>query len=390
MQGESTDFIEQNNVNAPQDKQQLFENLAADGLSQSDLEKLKLIIPTTQSNAAYLTQAFGLSFEDSDKLALAIKLLSTLPIPSKLLNIKSSLKSNPASLKSNSHSMKSNPNPVVPVPVPSSYPSYPPTPFSMYPYHQVNPYAGNTGAPTSVSKVPVSGQSQTTLYVRNLPSTAKEEEILAVFQNFGVIKEARFQKSKDTHEFFGSVFIEYIHASAARLAHVQLNEKSWGDRTVYIDFAKERVAPKEDKPDQGAVVPSNSIYVSGLPSDCDKNFLINMFSRFGTITDARPLRTEAGNTKGIAFIDFALVESSAAAIDALDNTICASKMIKVNYAAQNSKRKATDGVAGFDQDMNKKFRSEPGYPGMYGYDMSAYAQGGASIDPAQWYGQQYY
>jgi len=390
MQGETgTELTDQINTNPPEDKQRLFDNLSADGLSQSDLEKLKLIIPSTHGNASYLTQSFGLSSEDSDKLALAIKLLSTLPIPSKLLNIKTNLKS-PASLKSTpSHSsMKSNPTPVVPVPVPSSYPSYPPTPFSMYPYHQVNPYTGNCGA--SVPKAPSTGQSQTTLYVRNLPSTAKEEEILAVFQNFGVIKEARFQKSKDTHEFFGSVFIEYIHASAARLAHVQLNEKSWGDRTVYIDFAKERVAPKEDKPDQGAVVPSNSIYVSGLPSDCDKNFLINMFSRFGTITDARPLRTEAGNTKGIAFIDFALVESSAAAIDALDNTICASKMIKVNYAAQNSKRKATDGVAGFDQDMNKKFRSEPGYPGMYGYDMSAYAQGGASIDPAQWYGQQYY
>jgi len=354
------------------------------------LQKLKLIIPTTQGNAAYLTQAFGLSSEDSDKLSLAIKLLSTLPIPSKLLNIKTTPKSS-ASLKSTpSHSsMKSNHNPV-PVPVPSSYPSYPPTPFSMYPYHQVNPYPGNSAV--SVPKAPSTGQSQTTLYVRNLPSTAKEEEILAVFQNFGVIKEARFQKSKDTHEFFGSVFIEYIHASAARLAHVQLNEKSWGDRTVYIDFAKERVtAQKDDKPDQGALAtPSNSIYISGLPSDCDKNLLLTMFSRFGSIMDARPLRTDAGNSKGIAFVDFALVESSAAAIDALDNTIYGSRMIKVNYAAQSSKRKAADGVTGFDQDMNKKFRTEPGYPGMYGYDMTAYAQGGATIDPSQWYGQQYY
>jgi RNA recognition motif-containing protein len=389
MQGESTDFNDQNN--GTNDKQQLFDNLAADGLSQSDLEKLKLIVPTTQGNAAYLTQAFGLSFEDSDKLALAIKLLSTLPIPSKLLNIKTNLKS-PASKPNSSHQMKSHINPVVPVSVPSSYPSYPPTPFSMYPYHQVNPYAGNP-MPSSGggSKIPSTGQSQTTLYVRNLPSTAKEEEILAVFQNFGAIKEARFQKSKETHEFFGSVFIEYIHASAARLAHVQLNEKSWGDRTVYIDFAKERVAPKDEKADQGApTAPSNSIYISGLPSDCDKNFLMQMFSRFGTIIDARPLRTEAGNSKGIAFIDFALVESSAAAIDALDNTFCQSKMIKVNYAANSTKRKAADGVSGFDQDMNKKFRTEPGYPGMYGYDMSAYAQGGASIDPSQWYGQQYY
>lgn len=386
---EAADFNDQNGHNT----QQLFEHLASDGLAQSDLEKLKLLIPETQGNAAYLTQAFGLSFEDSDKLALAIKLLSTLPIPSKLLNIRSNLKS-PASLKPNpSLHMKSNPisNPVVPIS--SSYPpSYPSTPFSMYPYHQANPYT--TPVPINKPQSQSTGQSQTTLYVRNLPSTAKEEEILAVFQNFGVIKEARFQKSKETHEFFGSVFIEYIHASAARLAHVQLNEKSWGDRTVYIDFAKERVVSKDEKAEQGgastAATPSNSIYVSGLPSECDKNFLLQMFSRFGTIIDARPLRTEAGNLKGIAFIDFAMQESSAAAIDALDNTLCASRMIKVNYAANSTKRKATDGITGFDQDMNKKFRPDAGFPGMYGYDMSAYAQGGASVDPSQWYGQQYY
>lgn len=202
--------------------QQLFEHLAADGLSQADIDKLKLLIPETRGNSAYLSQAFGLSSEDSDKLALgilyfmssfspasdltlkAIKLLSSLPIPSKLLNIRPNLKS-ANSLKSNSTlPLPTKPQSTIPLnPVIPSFPSYPPTPFSMYPYHQ-NPF---TPAPTpsssSTSKLPTTGQSQTTLYVRNLPSTAKEEEILAVFQNFGVVKEARFQKSKETHEFFG-------------------------------------------------------------------------------------------------------------------------------------------------------------------------------------------
>ena len=52
--------------------QQLFENLVADGLSQSDVEKLKLLVPETQGKAEYLTQTFGLSSEDSEKLALGI------------------------------------------------------------------------------------------------------------------------------------------------------------------------------------------------------------------------------------------------------------------------------------------------------------------------------
>lgn len=64
--------VEHSKANSSHNTQQLFENLAADGLSQSDLEKLKLLIPETQGNAEYLAQAFGLSHEDSDKLALGI------------------------------------------------------------------------------------------------------------------------------------------------------------------------------------------------------------------------------------------------------------------------------------------------------------------------------
>jgi RNA recognition motif-containing protein len=256
-------------------------------------------------------------------------------------------------------------------------------------------FSGNAGL-----KVPMPGQSMTTLYVRNLPSSAKEEEILSVFQNFGTIREARFQKSKETQEFFGSVFIEYIHASAARLAQIQLNEKSWGDRTVHIDFAKERVSPKEEK---GAVinnkeqfaVPSNSLYVSNLSQDCDKPALMQLFARFGTIIDVRPLKNESGNAKGVAFIDFALLESAAAAIDALDNTVYNNKTIKVSFAANPSKRKGEEAGQG---DL-KRFRGDAttlgtGYPsvGMY-YDPSqlgGYPTGAASHDQSQWYGQGFY
>jgi len=347
--------------------------LSADGLTDSDLGKLKALIPLVEGNSAFLSQSFGLSSDDSMKLALSIKLLSTLPIPSKLLNIRPILKTP----KSTTSSMTS----FNPPPYSNPYAAY------MYQYPQVNSNPAYLGMqpPSGHGHGPNPGQSQTTLYVRNLPVTAREDEIMAVFQNFGTVKEARFQKGKDTGEFFGTVFIEYVHASAAKLAHIQMNEKLWGDRTVHIDYANERAAkPGEPEPTphlaphtQQQNPPSNSIYVSNLPLDFDKNLLLALFSRFGTILDARPFKKEgASQSAGVAFVDFALQESAAAAIDALDNSVYNHRTIRVSYA--QNKRKAGEELG---QGDTKRLRAEtyPGYP----------LEQAAMYDPhaqAQWYG----
>lgn len=129
-------------------------------------------------------------------------------------------------------------------------------------------------------------QSQTTLYVRGLPTATREDEVLTVFQNYGQVKDSRFQKNKETGEFIGwvlllsafffcsfsahsffcalrsslllssrvrTVFIEYQHASAAKLAQIQMNEKPWGDRTVLVDFANERASGSGGTPKQPPV-----------------------------------------------------------------------------------------------------------------------------------------
>jgi RNA recognition motif-containing protein len=358
------------------------------------------VLPQAQTNGSFLEQNFGMSSEDSAKLALAIKLLSDLPIPSKLLNVKIPNPSNKNSTSSSYASKQSSSfNPASNIPLFGQYPPNPyGNPYSMYQFPSQVPSISPYGGSSSMSALP--GQSQTTLYVRNLPSSAKEEEILSVFQNFGTIKEARFQKSKETQEFFGSVFIEYVHASAARLAHIQLNEKLWGERTVHIDFAKERGQQQKLGEDglpksETNQLPSNSLYVSNLPSDVDKNVLLQIFSRFGSILDARPMKNESGNSKGIAFIDFAMIESAAAAIDALDNTIYGTKTIRVSYAANPSKRKGDD----LGQPDMKRTRADqalggiPGYPVQMYYDPNQLPFPGQppAADPqTQWYAQGQY
>jgi len=301
-------------------------------------------------------------------LAIASKLLSQIPIPEKLLNRpRPNTNTNTSAPKASS--------------VPVSYNPYSiPSPYGLNPLMYQYPQSAAYGA--------VPGQegtslSQTTLYCRNLPQNQTEEEVLSVFQQYGTIRESRFQRNKDTGKFSGAVFVEYVHPSAAKLAHIQLNQKMWGDRTVHIDFAKERVQSTGEKPQ---AQPSNSIYICNLPPETDKTLLMDLFSRFGTILDARPLKTNQGNDKGIAFVDFMLQVSAAAAIDALDNTLQHGRMIRVSFAANPSKRKGEELAA----DATKRFRSDvpASYPTMpVYYDPTTQMTYQA---PEQWYGQTFY
>jgi len=225
-------------------------------------------------------------------------------------------------------------------------------------------------------------QSTTTLYIRNLPLNVTMEELQVAFENYGIVKEIRTQKEKLTGEFFGSVFVEYVHSSGASLAHVQMNGKLWGINTLHVSFAKEKApnpgsqpanmdamplqslsahaqyqpplpTPHVPAPSASSAGGSNSIFISGLAPETDVSEVKSLFLRFGEISDARLLTDKGtGQSKGVAFVDFVLPVSAAAAIDSINNQIHNGRNIKVSYATQKSK-------SGAPQQNNSAL---PGYP----------------------------
>jgi len=213
-------------------------------------------------------------------------------------------------------------------------------------------------------------QSATTLYIRNLPLNVTMEELQVAFENYGIVKEIRTQKEKLTGEFFGSVFVEYVHSSGASLAHVQMDGKLWGINTLHVSFAKEKVpsgvsqqtlsaeiqmplqslsahaqyqpplpTPQQHVPSAASSGGgSASIFISGLAPETDVNEVKSLFLRFGEISDARLLTDKGtGQPKGVAFVDFVLPVSAAAAIDSVNNQIHNGRNIKVSFATQKSK-----------------------------------------------------
>jgi len=252
-------------------------------------------------------------------------------------------------------------------------------------------------------------QSTTTLYIRNLPLNVTMDELQVAFENYGIVKEIRTQKEKLTGEFFGSVFVEYVHSSAATLAHVQMDGKLWGINTLHVSFAKEKSsvgsaqplnaemplqnlsAHAQYQPPQIPHVPSAhglgglgglggglglglglgglggglgplgggmggggssgnsnsaSIFISGLAPETDVSEVKSLFHRFGEIADARLLTDKAtGLPKGVAFVDFVLPVSAAAAIDSINNQIHNGRNLKVSFATQKGKSGSTPQTA---------------------------------------------
>jgi RNA recognition motif-containing protein len=224
-------------------------------------------------------------------------------------------------------------------------------------------------------------QSATTLYIRNLPLNVTMEELQVAFENYGIVKEIRTQKEKLTGEFFGSVFVEYVHASGAQLAQVQMDGKLWGINTLYVSFAKEKVPINTNnsnlqptelplsahaqyqpplstphvQPSSSAQGGSNSIFISGLAPETDVSEVKSLFLRFGEISDARLLTDKGtGQPKGVAFVDFVLPVSAAAAIDSVNNQIHNGRNIKVSFATQKSKSSSSNAA--------QTISALPGYP----------------------------
>jgi RNA recognition motif-containing protein len=85
------------------------------------------------------------------------------------------------------------------------------------------------------------------LYVGNLPHSATETELRALFQSHGEVEKVSMVTDRDTGRFRGFAFVEMADAGEAEKAIAALNGTEMGGRTLTINEAK----PKTDRPRGG-------------------------------------------------------------------------------------------------------------------------------------------
>lgn len=80
------------------------------------------------------------------------------------------------------------------------------------------------------------------IYVGNLPFTASEEDVSALFAQYGEVISCHLLKDRETGRPRGFGFVEMEDAGAAKAIEA-LDGKDFGGRTLRVNEAKER-APR--------------------------------------------------------------------------------------------------------------------------------------------------
>ncbi|MEE9280080.1 MAG: RNA-binding protein [Myxococcota bacterium] len=78
------------------------------------------------------------------------------------------------------------------------------------------------------------------LYVGNLPFTATEDELRAVFEQHGGVASVNVITDRDTGRPRGFAFVEMQDAAAADTAKKALDGSEMGGRSLRVDEAQER------------------------------------------------------------------------------------------------------------------------------------------------------
>jgi len=126
--------------------------------------------------------------------------------------------------------------------------------------------------------------SKTNLYIRGLPPTTTDEDLVNMCSVYGVIISTKAILDKDTNKCKGYGFVDFDSPHSAQLAVSALQSKG-----VQAQMARQQ---EQD--------PTN-LYLSNLPKTLDEDQLQNMLSRYGRVVSTRILKDGNGHSKGVGF-----------------------------------------------------------------------------------------
>uniref|UniRef100_A0A8C4Z167 RNA binding motif single stranded interacting protein 3 n=1 Tax=Gadus morhua TaxID=8049 RepID=A0A8C4Z167_GADMO len=155
--------------------------------------------------------------------------------------------------------------------------SYAPPPVPMAP-----PSPGTTGLGGGHGGGLAEQLSKTNLYIRGLPPTTSDQDLIKLCQPYGKIVSTKAILDKNTNQCKGYGFVDFDSPAAAQKAVASLKASG-----VQAQMAKEQD-------------PTN-LYISNLPVSMDEQELENMLKPFGHVISTRILRDANGQSRGVGF-----------------------------------------------------------------------------------------
>ncbi|ANB11271.1 polyadenylate-binding protein [Sugiyamaella lignohabitans] len=220
-------------------------------------------------------------------------------------------------------------------------------------------------------------QTFTNVFVKNIDSQVTEPEFRSLFAQYGEIDSISLPLNNDgSCRGFG--FVNFKTHDQAVKAMEELNDTLFHNRLIYVNRAQKKYEREEElRREQAAnmlaaasaqndlLSPSSSqkhyqgvnLYVKYLNKSLDDEGLKNAFSKFGTITSAKIMTDDTGESRGFGFVCYSNPQEAQDAINAMHDQIFQGNRLYVALAMRKDTR-------------NKMMYLPPlgpGGPGQFGY-----------------------
>lgn len=172
------------------------------------------------------------------------------------------------------------------------------------------------------------------LYIGNISYDETKANIRKLFQTYGEVTDVFLPLNRETREGRGFGFVAMKDRTAAEKAIQELNESTFGERTIYVNVAGEQPPrqQQQQQPKKPIMKRNIKLYVGNISFEASEDDLKALFQNYGTVYDCfLPTWPDTGNPRGFAFITME-PEDAELAITNIDGTEWNGRIINVSKA----------------------------------------------------------
>lgn len=179
------------------------------------------------------------------------------------------------------------------------------------------------------------------LFVRGLPLTWSEQEIMTVFQQFGTLTTMRLVRHGVTKQSLGYGFVRFHSVSDAQVAIQSLDGVTILGHTLQVKPADSDAGPPTTNSASG-LTPSDSVYIKHLPPSHSAQDIIMLFETFGPVVDVKLFPCLDQFRGGSALVKMISIEAAEGAINGLNGKVPpgSAQALIVRYAESTAEKTA--------------------------------------------------
>lgn len=217
----------------------------------------------------------------------------------------------------------------------------------------------------------------TNVYIKNIPVDWKEDNVRKCFDGLGEITSLKIidpvEGKPTTFAFVNMATHEQAKAAVEQLNGFKVGEKEDGsDLGLEVTRAQKKQERQKVLSQQFAKMKIERInkyqglnlYVKNIDDSIDDAKLNQHFQRFGTITSARVMQTESGESRGFGFVCFSDAAEATKAVTEMNGKMLAGKPLYVALAQRKEMRQQQLAQAHSARGMGRPMMFPGMMPGM--------------------------